>query len=112
MPPRTRKSADTKPGTGKPDESAQTADEAQPDEPETAQVEQPAHAQAESAPSTADEAPGGAGPDTPAEPAYHWESVNGDGSEPCRHCPPGAPPPGAGSYGCPHGQWVRVLDAP
>ncbi|HZP55042.1 hypothetical protein [Actinocrinis sp.] len=47
----------------------------------------------------------------PATPTFHWESVKNDGTEPCRLCPPGTPPDGAGSYGCPHGQWVRVQDS-
>jgi len=111
MPPRARKAADAKPEADElplvEGQAESTGGEAQPTQPGAEQVEsneqvtEPAAAQEPA--------------DTPGAPSgltYHWESVNGDGSEPCRHCPPGTPPPGAGSYGCPHGQWVRVLDAP
>lgn len=42
---------------------------------------------------------------------YRWHSVTGGDSAPCRVCAPAGPPLGAGSFGCPHGQWVRVQDS-
>lgn len=47
-----------------------------------------------------------------AAPTYHWQSADGRPGDPCRLCVPAGPPPGAGSFGCGHGQWVRVQDAP
>jgi hypothetical protein len=117
MPPRTRKTAETQPPAPSLEDAATDADtspEAPEQDPGAAgpEVSQPDNASAEDAseqqPTAGDPAPA---PIQPPSLTYHWVSVNGDGSEPCRHCPPGAPPAGAGSYGCPHGQWVRVQDA-
>jgi hypothetical protein len=45
-----------------------------------------------------------------APPSYHWETPAGAPGDPCRACNPAGPPPGSGSIGCAHGQWVRVPD--
>lgn len=42
---------------------------------------------------------------------YHWETPDAVPGDPCRVCNPAGPPPGAGSVGCGHGQWVRVPDS-
>src|SRR6185437_9229552 len=111
MPPRARKSTDAKIETDEPspddEQAASAGSEAQPAEPEAEPAESDEKVDEPAAAATAQEP---AAATAPAELTYHWESVNGDGSEPCRHCPPGTPPPGSGSYGCPHGQWVRVQD--
>lgn len=120
MPPRTRKSAEPATPPAADTSTAPEAPTVAPEE-ETAPPVQGADAPGETAPQ-----PEASGPDEPPQTAegaavaallappaitYHWESVTGDGSAPCRACPPGGPPPGTGSYGCPHGQWVRVQDA-
>jgi len=115
MPPRARKAAAPPP----------SLEEA--DVPETAAPSGVAPIEAETPPAAAQAAgaqkPDGVEPEpeesTPAgravaallEPpavTYRWISANGDGSTPCRLCAPAGPPVGAGSFGCGHGQWVRV----
>lgn len=109
MPPRTRKSAETAPPA--PDTTTAAAESEQ-RTPEPAEPE--AQAEPVPAPAGSSEAEGGAaGETTPPQAAapqstYHWETTGGTPADPCRACPPGGPPPGVGSYGCPHGQWVRV----
>lgn len=55
-----------------------------------------------------------AGADSAAEaaasPTYHWQQADGRPGAPCRLCAPAGPPPGAGSFGCAHGQWVLAPD--
>jgi len=46
-----------------------------------------------------------------AVPSFHWQTPSGALGTPCRLCAPAGPPAGAGSFGCGHGQWVRVQDA-
>lgn len=119
MPPRTRKSAEPAPPA--PDTTT-AADESEQQTPDSTGAE--THAETESAPPVSEEtALEPAGGDTPGaeqsagaptaaavqpQAAYHWETTSGTPADPCRLCPPGGPPPGVGSYGCPHGQWVRV----
>lgn len=115
MPPRPRKSAESAP----PPPDTITAGESEQQTPDAAETETaPSANEATEADATAT-----AGPepeesaDEPAaviqpQATYHWETPSGTAADPCRLCPPGGPPPGVGSYGCPHGQWVRVQDAP
>jgi hypothetical protein len=126
MPPRTRKTAasatppedktteNTEPAETSPaePETATAADTTEaPTEPETADT---STAQATGDTAATDEQPA---PDTDAEtaptvPAFHWESVKNDGTPPCHLCVPGGPPANVGTFGCSHGQWVRVTDTP
>jgi hypothetical protein len=118
MPPRTRKTAEAEPPAPDTSSTPGAVAEETPQE-STSQLAEggsaepaaPARLDADApvaapAPVHADE------PATRPAPSYHWETPTGTPADPCRACPPGGPPPGAGSYGCPHGQWVRVQDTP
>lgn len=122
MPPRTRKSAETAPpapdtttaagdGEQQAPEAAAPETRAEPVSAATGSEQADTDATANGAPEAeaSDVTPAAAA--RPSQPAYHWETTDGTPADPCRACPPGGPPSGVGSYGCPHGQWVRVQDA-
>lgn len=110
MPPRARKTAAPAPSL---DESA-TPETAVPQEVAPPAVEDtaggteqaPAQPAAEPVPDAVEDVAAPAA----ATATYHWTPVSGGDPAPCRLCAPAGPPPGAGSFGCGHGQWVRVVD--
>lgn len=126
MPPRARKTttpsqslkAANAPETAAPEEVAPPVAETAPAVPKeesapTPAPEEPAPAKLEVGPEAEPSSPAGKAVAALLEPpsmTYRWVSANGDGSGPCRLCNPAGPPPGAGSIGCSHGQWVRVQD--
>jgi hypothetical protein len=123
MPPRARKTAAPAPSledaaaAAEQPETTEATGAVEPETPDAASEPEPT-ASVEGASAGAEPpAPDGDTESEQPEPApaeavtFHWESVKNDGSEPCRLCTPGGPPPGAGSFGCSHGQWVRVQDA-
>ncbi len=124
MPTTPRKSAAAKPAAdaSEPDSAAAPRDtknpasatpHTEPDPaatPDSAPEPKPASA-GEGGAKPADDKPAGAAAAEPAaQPSFHWETATGLPGDPCRECNPAGPPPGAGSIGCAHGQWVRVAD--